>query len=141
MMKSKMTAGFTLIEVLIASVIFAQVALVGAAALSGVFRVEKQTTILRSRQQPARYVLETVARDIRWAESINAINPIGGNNSISLESDSKKKKYYLNNSKIYYKEDGDDAVLITSDDIVVDDFIITGKPTPAPSNHPIPSSL
>lgn len=61
----KLKKGFTLVEVLIASLIFAQTTIIGTVTLTSVHRVTGNARIEQSKQQSARIAIEQIRREVR----------------------------------------------------------------------------
>lgn len=76
-------SGFTLIEVLIASSLFAMVAIVGSATLAATYKTQDQVTVVRTRQETVRSVLELLSRQIKFATNISVVTS-GTDSSIVL---------------------------------------------------------
>ena len=66
--------GFTLVEILLASLLFAIVALVGTSTLTSIYRVDKNLSYLRPQQQNLRYVMDYIRREVQCANPSDPTN-------------------------------------------------------------------
>jgi prepilin-type N-terminal cleavage/methylation domain-containing protein len=66
-MKKKSQLGFTLIEILIASLIFLTVILIGTSIFGAAVGNRAKANIVRATQQGARYAVEAISREVRMA--------------------------------------------------------------------------
>lgn len=82
-----MKKAFTLIEILIASAIFAEVAVIGAVTITNISRVSSATTQNGLKQEALRSVLERIEREVRGATTIN----ITSDKHIQIDKDDSKK--------------------------------------------------
>lgn len=137
-------SGFTLIEVIIASAIFATVAVVGTAVLAGTYKAQAQINTTRSRQEAVRTTLEIVGREVRFSKAI-AIDSTSNILTVT-ESDNSKKIFYIDatnpNQKNLLmqkvKEDGSNdgqPAVINSDLVSVDQFNLSGLSTQFNANN------
>lgn len=133
-MMKRVSSGFTLIEVLVATVIFAQVTLVGATTLASVRRLSSQTRILQAQQQSMRNVLETIKRDVRCAKTdgltidndqtgFTLKNFAGNKYGYNLTTDGGGAYKSITKSKLI---PSGEPVKITPDNIDVEEFIVNG---------------
>lgn len=67
--------GFTLIEVLIASLIFTLVAITGTTSFLGASRIGAKTQVTRDSVAQARFAMEAMVRDVRVAKDYQIVNP------------------------------------------------------------------
>lgn len=131
-MKGMTARGFTLIEVLVATVIFAQVTLVGATTLASVRRLSSQTRILQAQQQSMRNVLETIKRDVRCAKT-DGLKINDSQDGFSLTNRSGDKNDYslitegatADRSIVKTNQLGEN-IKLTPDTIDVEEFIVKG---------------
>ncbi len=71
-------SGFTLLELLIASGLFAMVMLIGFAVISDTATVQARTEADRLVSQSASFSMEAIAREIRLANGLRALDPLSG---------------------------------------------------------------
>jgi prepilin-type N-terminal cleavage/methylation domain-containing protein len=131
-------SGFTLIEVVIASALFAVVAIVGAATLSGTYKVQKQVNIIQSRQEAVRTTLEQLSREVRFSKNVQIDNSsLTITEAADSNGNSENRKYYLqktdaNNGTIYQQKVDDNGVnlvnsspiALTANSAIIDEFSI-----------------
>lgn len=122
-----MKKGFTLIEILIATVIFAQVTLVGATTLSSVRRLSNQTRILQAKQQSMRNALETIKRDVRCAKTVDGVT-IDSDSQFTLknQTDGKKYRYSFSDGAITKTNESNVATKLTADNVTTQDLKVNG---------------
>jgi prepilin-type N-terminal cleavage/methylation domain-containing protein len=132
--------GFTLIEVVIASAIFATVAVVGTAILAGTYKAQKQIGIIQTRQETVRSVFEAISREVRFSKGIT-IAPVPGSSTNILtitEADNTTKSYQLGKDSaglgtLYQVTTNPDGSLkqtaLNADTTNVTDFTVSGIST------------
>ena len=69
MVRKSKKSGYTLIEVMLASVIFVMVVSIAVGAYASSAGFQSKASILRETNQGARYVIEMMTKDIRSADS------------------------------------------------------------------------
>lgn len=143
--------GFTLIEVIIASALFAMVAVIGSATLAATYKVQDQVTLVRTRQETVRSVLQLLSRQVRLETAVSVVKD-GDNSRIALTEPSddpndptktKTVQYYLdggilmqqagsiNTSTNLFTRNTYDPQAVTSDSTVIDVFKIRQTKCPA----------
>lgn len=91
--------GFTLVELVIAMAIFSLAVFAAVGLFVSIVRGERRNQDIRYVQQNSRYIVESVSRDIRVAQTVNVE---AGNESIVVSNERQL------GSRIRYALDGDD---------------------------------
>lgn len=117
--------GFTLVEVLIASVIFAQTTIVGTVTLTSIQKVSKQTRIEQSKQQSVRNPIDLMRRDIHCTTSIT-IDDI--NNKLTVDGQEYSEVRLLTGRSTIMRRNGGDLQDLLDDQtkLIPDSFQISG---------------
>lgn len=92
--------GFTLIEILIASSIFAVIVIFAISTFSLNIKGQKQEKLSGNIIQSGQFILENITREVRLAKEIKVINP---ESFIILSSNGETKEYKKNGSNFALK--------------------------------------
>jgi prepilin-type N-terminal cleavage/methylation domain-containing protein len=119
----KSTAGFTLVEVMIAFTIFGILAGVITGALLTVFRSHLFIFNTLNSQANLRFLLETMTREIKEGRGLGFD---ADTNTLSFTNkDGQQVGYYLENSMVLRAENSE-ILPITSQDLIVEKFDVAG---------------
>ncbi len=133
--KIRSNRGFTLTEVLIYTVVLAIISLVVLVFINQLLGINETSRRVRESTDNARRVIDTVAQEVRHAESLYTPTSTLGSSpgQLSLETtrdvptdhDTTFVDFYVDNQQLFMKREGESAERITSEKVKVTNLTFT----------------
>lgn len=125
-MKQKIQSGFSLIELIIYVAIFATAMTIVASFTVDIASSETQSQGDRSTQQNARFVIERIQFETRWANSVVVGS---GNDELILQTSSGQVRFHLSNGgegqTALFIDRGASDLQLTDDSVEILDFSLS----------------
>lgn len=91
----KRQQGLTLIEIVIGTALLSSAMMVTVLSYTGIARLQQKGSAVRRVQQSGRYALETLARDIRGAKTVEQVGP----SAITIDSNQSQQIRYTHSGE------------------------------------------
>lgn len=123
-LKPNHIAGFTLVETLVATVIFVVVITVVVATFGFGSSLQNKNLAIKEASQNVRFIIEAIARDVRLADSF-IVSDDG--KTITIEKNNQELKYYLSeDGNIYYTDAFNVNYPLNSSSVTIDNLDFFG---------------